>query len=97
MLSIFLKHAFKTSTVEKKPYYLIGDLNMNCLKYFENEKVSTFYNSPFEYSAIALGYHHKYFRWAFKKDNKIQSLWPFTYFLFDYNLEIAAKFFSTQT
>ena len=37
-----------------KPYYLIEDLNINCLEYFENEKVSIFYNSPFECDAIAL-------------------------------------------
>ena len=34
--------------------YLIGDLSINCSEYFGNEKVSTFYNSPFEYGAIAL-------------------------------------------
>ena len=37
-----------------KPYYLIEDLNINCLEYFENEKVSIFYNSPFECDAVAL-------------------------------------------
>ena len=51
---MFLKQVFKKSTVEKKPYYLIGDLSINCLEYFENEKVSTFYNSLFECGAIAL-------------------------------------------
>ena len=51
---MFLKQVFKKSTAEKKPYYLIGDLNINCLEYFENEKVSTFYNSLFECGAIAL-------------------------------------------
>ena len=54
ILSMFLKQVFKKSTAEKKPYYLIGDLNINCLEYFKNEKVSTFYNSLFEYAAIAL-------------------------------------------
>ena len=54
ILSMFLKQVFKKSTAEKKPYYLIGDLNINCLEYFENEKVSTFYNSLFECGAIAL-------------------------------------------
>ena len=48
ILTRFLKQVFKKSTAEKKPYYLIVDLNINCLEYFENEKVSTFYNSLFE-------------------------------------------------
>ena len=51
---MFLKQVFKKSTAEKKPYYLIGDLNINCLEYFKNEKVSTLYNSLFEYGVIAL-------------------------------------------
>ena len=51
---MFLKQVFKKSPAEKKPYYLIGDININCLEYFENEKVSAFYNSLFEYGAIAL-------------------------------------------
>ena len=45
---------FRKSAAENKPYYLIGDLNINCLKYFKNEEVSTFYNSLFEYGGIAL-------------------------------------------
>ena len=53
ILSLFLKQAFKNSAAEKKPYYLIGDLNINCLEYLENEKNSTFYNSLFECGAIA--------------------------------------------
>ena len=51
---MFLIQVFKRSTAEKKPYYLFGDLNINCLAYFQNEKVSTFYNSLFEYGATAL-------------------------------------------
>ena len=54
ILSMFLKQVFKKSTAEKKAYYLIGDLNTNCLEYFEYEKASTFYNSLFECGAIAL-------------------------------------------
>ena len=54
ILSMFFKQVFKKSIAEKKPYYLIGDLNKNWLEYFENEKISTFYNSLFEYGAIAL-------------------------------------------
>ena len=54
ILSMFLKQVFKKSTAEKKPYYFIGDLNINCLEYFENEKVLTFYNSLFGCGAIAL-------------------------------------------
>ena len=49
-----LLQVFKKSTAGKKPYYFIGDLNINCLEYFENEKVSTFYSSLFEIGAIAL-------------------------------------------
>ena len=41
ILSMFLKQVF-------------GDLKINCWEYFENEKVSTFYNSLFEYGSIAL-------------------------------------------
>ena len=41
-------------TAEKKPYYLVGNLNINCYEYFEIEKVSTFYSSLFKYGAIAL-------------------------------------------
>ena len=44
---MFLKQVFEKSAAEKKPYYLVGDLN-------ENQKVSAFYNSLFEYGAIAL-------------------------------------------
>ena len=51
---MFLKQVFKRSTAEKKPYYLIGDLNINFLEYIENEKVSTFYNSLVECGAIVL-------------------------------------------
>ena len=54
ILTMFLKQVFKKSTAEKKPYYLVGDLNIKCLEYFENEKVSTFYNALFECGAIAL-------------------------------------------
>ena len=53
-LSMFLKQVFKKSTAEKKPCYLIGDLNINCLEYFKNEKVSKFHSSLFEHGAIAL-------------------------------------------
>ena len=42
ILSMFLKQVFEKSAVGKKPHYLIGDLNINCVEYFENEKVSTF-------------------------------------------------------
>ena len=52
ILSMFLKQVFKKYAAEQKPYYLVGDLN--CLEYFKNEKVSTFYNSLFEYGAITL-------------------------------------------
>ena len=54
MLSMFFKQVFKMSDPEKKLYYLIGDLNINCLEYFENEKVLTFYNSLIGYGSVAL-------------------------------------------
>ena len=54
ILGMFLKQVFKKTAAQKKPYYLVGDLNINCFEYFENEKVSTFYNSLFEYGAITL-------------------------------------------
>ena len=54
ILSMFLKQVSKKSVAEKKPYYLVGDLNVNCLEYLKNEKVSTFYNLLFECDATAL-------------------------------------------
>ena len=51
---MFLKQVFKKSTAQKKSYYLVEELNINCLEYFENEEVSTFYNSLFECGAISL-------------------------------------------
>ena len=42
---------------EKNLYYLVGDLHMNYLEHFENDKVSfilTIYSSPCEYRAVAL-------------------------------------------
>ena len=54
ILRMFLKQVFQKSFAEKKPYYLIGDLNINYLEYFGNEKVSAFYKSLFEYGTIAL-------------------------------------------
>ena len=93
---MFLKQVFKKSSAEKKPYHLIGDLNINCLEYFENEKVSTFYNSLFKCGAIAL--INKPTRVAKnsatiiynvittnkkKRHNQIQSLRSSAYFLFN--------------
>ena len=54
ILSMFLKQVFKKSAAEKKPHYLIGDLNINCLEYFENKKVSTFCNLLLECGANVL-------------------------------------------
>ena len=54
ILIMFLEQVFLKPAAEKKPYYLVGDLNVNCSEYFKNEKVSTFYNSLFEYGAIFL-------------------------------------------
>ena len=51
-----LFQVFKTSAGEKKIilFYFIGNLSINCLEYFEYEKVSTFCNSLFEYGVITL-------------------------------------------
>ena len=54
ILSMFLKQVFKKSTAEEKLYYLIGDLNINCLESFGNEKAATFCNLLFECGAVAL-------------------------------------------
>ena len=54
ILSMFLIQVFEKPTAEKKPYYLFGDLDINCLEYFQNEKGSTFYNSLLKHGAIAL-------------------------------------------
>ena len=54
ILNMFLKQVLTKSAVEKKPCYLIGNLNIYCLEYFKDEKVSTFYYSLFEFGAIAL-------------------------------------------
>lgn len=37
-----------------KQVSFIGNLNINCLEYSKNEKVSTFYSSQFEYGTIVL-------------------------------------------
>ena len=93
ILNMFLKQVLTKSVVEKKPCYLIGNLNIYYLEYFENEKVSTFYYSLFEFGAIAL--INKPTRETKKSatlidnvitivdeffKNKIQSRRPFTYF-----------------
>ena len=54
ILTKVLEQCLENSTAAKKPYYLIGDLNINCLAYFKNEKVSIFYSSLFECGVIAL-------------------------------------------
>ena len=78
---MFLRQVFKKSSAENNLYYLIGDLNINCLEYFKNEKVSTFCSLLLEYGVIALinkpnqvgkesatiCHHQKYFRRVFKK------------------------------
>ena len=39
---------------EKKISYVIGDFNMNCLKYHKNAKTKRFYNNIFEKGAISV-------------------------------------------
>ena len=54
-LGMFLEHeVIEKSVLEKKKCYIIGDFNLNCLAYFENNKVKKFYNSMFEKRAIPI-------------------------------------------
>ena len=39
---------------EKKISYVIGDFNMNCLKYHKNAKTKRFHNNIFEKGAISV-------------------------------------------
>ena len=52
-LSAFLQNKIiEKSVSEKKMSYIIGDFNMNCLKYHENAKTKHFYDNIFEKGAI---------------------------------------------
>ena len=54
-LSKFLQNNIKEKSVsEKKISYMIGDFNMNCLKYHENAKTKYFYHNIFEKGAIPI-------------------------------------------
>ena len=54
-LSTFLQNnIIEKSVSEKKISYMIGDFNMNCLKYHENVKTKYFYNNIFEKGAIPI-------------------------------------------
>ena len=54
-LSTFLQNnIIEKSVSEKKISYLIGDFNMNCLKYHENAKTKYFYDNIFEKGAIPI-------------------------------------------
>ena len=54
-LSTFLQNIIiEKSVSEKKSSYMIGDLNMNCLKYHENAKTKYFYDNIFEKGAIPI-------------------------------------------
>ena len=54
-LSGFLQNKIKEKFVlEKKISYIIGDFNMNCLKYHKNTKTRQFYNNIFEKGAIPI-------------------------------------------
>ena len=39
---------------QKKNNYIIGDFNMNCLKYHENSKTRHFYENIFEKGAVPI-------------------------------------------
>ena len=39
---------------QKKNSYIIGDFNMNCLKYHENSKTKHFYENIFEKGAVPI-------------------------------------------
>ena len=54
-LSTFLQNnIIEKSVSEKKICYMIGDFNMNCLKYHENAKTKYFYDNIFEKGAIPI-------------------------------------------
>ena len=54
-LSTFLQNnIIEKSVSEKKISYMIGDFNMNCLKYHENAKTKYFYDNIFEKVAIPI-------------------------------------------
>ena len=44
-LSTFLNNIFEKAFHEKKQCYLLGDFNINCFDYNDNEKVKNFYDS----------------------------------------------------
>ena len=51
----FLQNKIKEKSVsEKKISYIIGDFNMNCLKYHENAKTKHFYDNINEKGAIPI-------------------------------------------
>ena len=52
-LSRFLQNkAIEKSISQKKISYIIGDINMNCLKHYENAKTKDFYDNIFEKGSI---------------------------------------------
>ena len=54
-LSTFLQNSIiEKSVSENKIGYMIGDFNMNCLKYHENAKTKYFYDNTFEKGAIPI-------------------------------------------
>ena len=54
-LSTFLQNnIIEKSFSERKISYMIGDFNMNCLKYHENAKTKYFYNTTFEKGTIPI-------------------------------------------
>ena len=57
-LSAFLQNKIiEKSVLEKKMSYIIGDFNMNCLKYHENAKTKHFYDKIFEKGVIPIINH----------------------------------------
>ena len=53
-LTTFVNNIFEKSFHEKKKCYLLGDYNINCFDYDDNEKVKNFYDSLYEQGTIPL-------------------------------------------
>jgi hypothetical protein len=53
-LSMFLQQIIKKGINEKKENYLIGDLNMNCFQYNDDNKIKNFYDAIFETGSVTL-------------------------------------------
>ena len=50
----FLQNIFNTSSSEKKGLFVIGDFNLNALKYEESSLIKEFYDNLFQYGIVPL-------------------------------------------